>query len=675
MISLNSPAAKLKGIGEKKAVLLSKLGIDTVRDLLYYAPRLHDQPGERAVIRDLTEDKLCCVEAVITAEPGFKRVHNGLNFSTFALQDATGRVEAVFFNQPYIRRLYKKGDTVTVTGKLKRVGGRLKFTNPHMEHGSAVREGLTPVYALTSGLTQKTMRLAVQSALEQTFGSIHELFPADFRKHHSLAEINFSLQNIHFPADQKALEAAKRRLIFEELLLFHIALTQREQERQRGAIPLKQASDSLEQFAARLPYALTGAQQRVMREIADDMARDIPMNRLLQGDVGSGKTTPAFYAMQLCVQNGCQCALMAPTEVLARQHYENAQRILGEAGVNIELLTGSTPTAQRRGIYENIAGGLTDIVIGTHALVYDRVEFANLALVITDEQHRFGVGQRATLESKSKAPHTLIMSATPIPRSLALILFGKADVSIIDEMPPGRRPVKTFCVPEKKRSDMYGFLQKQMEEGAQVFVVCPLVEDSEDSAMRSSEQIYEELSSRFPHFGVSLLHGRMRPDEKNEVMARFKARETRLLVSTTVIEVGVDIPDATVMVVEDAQRFGLAQLHQLRGRVGRNDRASYCFLMSDDRDNERLSVLVSTNDGFKIAEEDLKQRGPGQFLGNRQSGASDLYMANLISDMRLFSEAREIAETLPSDDADLYRDLQAYAEQRFALSFSRTSHI
>ena len=673
MIRLDDSVSKIKGIGEKKARLLKKLGVETACDLLYYAPKLHEQPGRMATVRDLTEDELYCIEAVISAEPGFKRVHSGLNLSTFALTDATGRVEAVFFNQLYMRNLYKKGDHVFVTGKLKRVGGRLKFTNPHMERETARHEGLTPVYALTAGLTQKTMRLAMQAAIEQTFGSVPEFLPADFREHHRLAEINFSLKNIHFPADQPALDAAKRRLIFEELLLFHIALTARETEMICGAVPLKHDAESLSRFSGNLSYELTNAQKRVMHEIEADLQSDRPMNRLLQGDVGSGKTTPAFYAMYLCMHNGCQCALMAPTEVLARQHYQNAQRVLGEVGVNIELLTGSTPLKERRAIYENIAGGQTNIVIGTHALVYDRVQFANLALVITDEQHRFGVGQRATLEGKSKAPHTLIMSATPIPRSLALILFGKTDISILDEMPPGRRPVKTFSVPEKKREGMYGFLQKEMESGAQVFVVCPLVEDSEGAPLRSSEQIYDELSKRFFQYGVALLHGRMRPDEKNETMVQFKAKKFRLLVSTTVIEVGVDVPDATVMVVEDAHRFGLAQLHQLRGRVGRSDKTSYCFLMADGRDNERLSVLTSTNDGFKIAEEDLKQRGPGQFLGSRQSGASDLYMAHMISDMRLFSETRDIADDLRSSDAALYHDLQQHAQERFYRQLRKTS--
>jgi ATP-dependent DNA helicase RecG len=673
MIRLDDPVNKISGVGDKKAKLFSKLGIDTVRDLIYFAPRLYEQPGQMARICDLTEDKLYCIEAVISAAPGFKRVRNGLNLSTFALQDATGRVEAVFFNQPYIRNLYKKGERVFVTGKLKRVGGKLKFTNPQMERGNVRREGLTPVYALTAGLTQKVMRLAVAEALKQTFGSVEEYLPAGFRAEHALAEINYSLQNIHFPADQAAMEEAKRRLVFEELLLFHIALSAREDEMIRGAQPIAHDEQSLPRFEARLGYTPTAAQRRVMKEIEADLARERPMNRLLQGDVGSGKTTPAFYAMYLCVQNGCQCAMMAPTEVLARQHYQNALRVLGDLGVNIELLTGSTPAAPRRAILEGVAGGQTDILIGTHALVYNRVQFFNLALVITDEQHRFGVGQRAMLESKSKAPHTLIMSATPIPRSLALILFGKTDISVIDEMPPGRRPVKTFCVPEHKREDMYGFLQKEMEKGAQVFVVCPLVEDNEAADMRSSEQIYKALSQRFRSNGVALLHGRMRPEEKNDIMAQFKAKKFHLLVSTTVIEVGVDVPDATVMVIEDAQRFGLAQLHQLRGRVGRSDQASYCFLMSDGKENDRLSVLTSTNDGFVIAEEDLKQRGPGQFLGSNQSGASDLYMAHMISDMRLFSETRNVAEMLHSSDIILYNELKTRAEERFQRRIKKTS--
>jgi ATP-dependent DNA helicase RecG len=361
--------------------------------------------------------------------------------------------------------------------------------------------------------------------------------------------------------------------------------------------------------------------------------------------------------------------MMAPTEVLARQHFENAQRVFPDA--NIELLTGSTPSAQRKAAYENIAGGLTDVVIGTHAVLYDNVQFARLGLIITDEQHRFGVAQRALLETKATAPHILIMSATPIPRTLALILYGKTDMSIIDEMPPGRTPVGTFCVSEAKRDDMYGFLESETANGSQAFVVCPVIEQNEENGMRSSEEVFELLKKRFPR--VALLHGKMSAAEKNETLKQFRDKQYDILVSTTVIEVGIDIPDATIMIIENAERFGLAQLHQLRGRVGRGEKKSYCFLMCSDAQNERLKVLTKTNDGYKIAEEDLRLRGPGEYLGSNQSGVSDLYMANLIRDMKLLKETQQIAKDLHDENGDMYRTLEAAARKRFDIKFEQTA--
>jgi ATP-dependent DNA helicase RecG len=446
-------------------------------------------------------------------------------------------------------------------------------------------------------------------------------------------------------------------------------LLSHETKKEDSANPMRSDPDMKQAFLQRLCFKLTNAQLRVMNDIEGDLACTKPMNRLLQGDVGSGKTMPAFYAMHICVKNGFQCVMMAPTEVLSRQHFDNAQRIFPDS--NIELLTGSTPPAQRKATYENIAGGLTDIVIGTHAVLYDNVQFARLGLIITDEQHRFGVGQRALLETKSEAPHILIMSATPIPRTLALILYGKTDMSIIDEMPPGRSPVATFCVSEAKRADMYGFIEKEIVSGSQAFVVCPVIEQSDESSMRSSEEIFELLKRRFKR--VALLHGRMSGAVKNETLKDFRDKRYDILVSTTVIEVGIDIPDATIMVIENAERFGLAQLHQLRGRVGRGDKRSYCFLMSQSADNERLKILTKTNDGYKIAEEDLRQRGPGEYLGSKQSGVSDLYMANLIRDMKLLKETQHIAKDLCAENKDLYRGLEAAARARFDVRFEQTA--
>jgi ATP-dependent DNA helicase RecG len=431
-MTLDSPVAAVKGIGEKKAKLLKKLGICSIADLIYYMPRDYETQGTSARIGELKDGEVFNITALVAGEPSVRRIKSGLNLAKFSLKDETGWVEAVFFNQPYIRKMYKDGDRVYVSGPVKRVGRSFQFTNPHMEKQGKQHTGLNPIYSLTAGLTQKTMRLVMKSVLSTVYGQLKDILPNEFRTEHKLAELNYSVANIHFPESEDALALAKRRLIFEELLLFNIALSERETAAQHGAVPMTICDSDRQLFFNRLGYEPTNAQLRVMCEIENDLKMEKPMNRLLQGDVGSGKTTPAFYAMNICVKSGCQCVLMAPTEVLAAQHFAGAQRIFCDVGINMELLTGSTPAAQRRTIYENIASGQTDIVIGTHAVLYNNVQFANLGLVITDEQHRFGVGQRAMLETKARAPHTLIMSATPIPRTLALILYGKTDISIID---------------------------------------------------------------------------------------------------------------------------------------------------------------------------------------------------------------------------------------------------
>lgn len=672
-MSPGDPASKVKGIGEKKARLLLKLGIKTTRDLLYYMPRDYETAGQKVLIEHLKEGQPFTIAAVISSEPGIRRIKNGLNLVTISLTDETGGVEAVFFNQPYMKNMYRQGEHVFVSGIVKRIGRRLSFTNPSIDRQSPANNGYLPIYPLTAGLSQKSMRIAVKAVLDAALDAIAEIFPNDFRLQHEICGIGYALTNIHFPENERALELAKKRLIFEELLLLSIALEERENIEEQTAPALHINADQKELFFERLEYTPTAAQKRVMQEIEHDLMQPKPMNRLLQGDVGSGKTTPAFYAMHICVKSGFQCVLMVPTEVLAAQHFATAQRVFSDVGTNIELLTGSTPSSRRRTIFENIAGGQADIVIGTHAVLYDSVQFARLGLIVTDEQHRFGVGQRALLEAKTAAPHILVMSATPIPRTLALILYGKTNLSVIDEMPPGRKPVKTFSVCESKRSDMYEYIEKEIVSGSQAFVVCPLVAEADLENVRSSEQVYSDLKKRFGEACVALLHGRMKPQEKHEVMMRFKTKQCSILVSTTVIEVGVDIPDATIMVIENAERFGLAQLHQLRGRVGRGQKSSYCFLMSEDKDNARVSVLCKTNDGFKIAEEDLRQRGPGQFLGDRQSGGCDLYMAGMMKDLSILEQVRNIAEKLRSENSSLYHQLAHFSHSRFAEKFDKTT--
>lgn len=660
-MNLDDAVKTIKGVGDKKALLLAKLGISSIRDLLYYVPRAYETEGQSCTVSALKPDEKYSITAKVAGTPNTRRIRNGITLTTFSLEDETGNVEAVFFNQPYMSRMYKTGDEVYISGKTKRIGRKLQFTNPHIEKAGAQHEGMSAVYALTAGLTQKTMRIIMKNVVQTYSGIIQDVFSDGFRKQHGLAEVNYAVRNIHFPMDEEALAKAKYRLLFEELLLFNIALMSIDQSTEKRAVPLQCDQESKQLFLDKLGYTPTGAQQRVMAEIEQDIAQAKPMTRLLQGDVGSGKTTPAFFAMFICAKSSMQSVMMAPTEVLAKQHFLNAQTLFHNDNINIELITGSTTAAQKRVIYENVACGLTDIVIGTHAVLYDRLQFANLGLIITDEQHRFGVGQRAILENKSEAPHTLIMSATPIPRTLALILYGKTDISVIDEMPPGRQPVKTFCVSERKRKDMYGFMEEEIERGAQIFVVCPLVEQNEDLDVRSSEEVFEILSKRFGKDRVALLHGRMKPQEKNDIMHRFKQKVFSVLVSTTVIEVGVDVPNATIMLIENAERFGLAQLHQLRGRVGRGKQPAYCFLMCQNKDNERLKILTKTNDGFVIAEEDLKLRGPGQFLGSKQSGVSDLYMANLIKDMKLLKHTQMLAKQIFKEDKTMYRKLEKTA--------------
>ncbi len=664
-MNLDSSVVSIKGVGDKKAKLLQKLGITTIRDLLYYMPRDYKHCGQHVKIAQLRPDEVFSIIAHIKGTPGLRRVRNGVTLTTFLLEDESGNVEAVFFNQPYLKRMYKDGELVSLSGKTKIVGRSLQFTNPSLEKGESARECYNAIYPLTGGLTQKSMRILIKSALTACKGSIADIFPNDFRAAHNLVEVNYCVENIHLPSDENTLAVAKHRLIFEELLLFNIALMLRESNDNQDAPILKSNEDAKKEFLSMLKFKPTNAQTKVMAEIAEDIGKNKPMNRLLQGDVGSGKTAPAFFAMYVCAQNKMQSVIMAPTEVLASQHYKNALEMFANTALNIEIITGSTTAAKRKTIMSNVSQGQTDILFGTHALLYDKVKFANLGLIITDEQHRFGVNQRAMLEAKTVSPHTLIMSATPIPRSLALILYGKTDISIIDEMPPGRLPVKTFVVAENKRNDMYGFLQKEIDSGSQIFVVCPLVEQSDNLDARSSEEVFSEFSMRFGAQNVALLHGKMKPTDKNEIMDKFKSHEFGILVSTTVIEVGVDVPNATIMIVENAERFGLAQLHQLRGRVGRGEKRAYCLLMCEKTDVERLDILTKTNDGFVISQEDLRLRGPGQFLGSKQSGMSDLYMANLIKDMKLLTETRHIANTMLSENLMLYMQLKQIALARF----------
>ena len=582
--------------------------------------------------------------------------------------DDTGSVTATFFNQSYMKDALRTGETYVVYGRVEGPPGRRQMTNPVCERADRARftGRILPIYPLTRGISNNLLAGLTLRCVEECAGQMEETLPAGLRREHALAAAEFACRNIHFPRDEEALELARRRLIFEELfcLACGMALLRTRRTCAEG-VPF--STPPVEEFLALLPFSLTAAQRRAMEEVAVDTASGAPMNRLVQGDVGSGKTMVAAYGAWLAAKNGGQCALMAPTELLAEQHFRSLAPLLGRAGVRVGLLTGSVKGKARKELYAALAAGEVDLVVGTHALLSEGVVFSDLALAITDEQHRFGVAQRAALAAKAgRTPHVLVMSATPIPRTLALIIYGDLEVSVIDELPPGRTPVETYVVGEDKRQRMYRFVRKLVGQGRQAYLVCPAVEEGEESpgepggeGLKAAVPYAEHLKSEvFPDLRVGLVHGKMKARDKDAAMTAFAAGELDVLVSTTVIEVGVDVPNAALMVVENADRFGLSQLHQLRGRVGRGKHQSYCVLMTSTHSaesRERLRVLAKTADGFRIAEEDLKLRGPGDFFGQRQHGLPQLGIADLAADMRVLKEAQQAAQKLLEADPGLSR--------------------
>ena len=582
--------------------------------------------------------------------------------------DDTGSVTATFFNQSYMKDALRTGETYVVYGRVEGPPGRRQMTNPVCERADRARftGRILPIYPLTRGISNNLLAGLTLRCVEECAGQVEETLPAGLRREHALAAAEFAYRNIHFPRDEEALELARRRLTFEELfcLACGMALLRTRRTCAEG-VPF--STPPVEEFLALLPFSLTAAQRRAMEEVAADTASGAPMNRLVQGDVGSGKTMVAAYGAWLAAKNGGQCALMAPTELLAEQHFRSLAPLLGRAGVRVGLLTGSVKGKARKELYAALAAGEVDLVVGTHALLSEGVAFSNLALAITDEQHRFGVAQRAALAAKAgRTPHVLVMSATPIPRTLALIIYGDLEVSVIDELPPGRTPVETYVVGEDKRQRMYRFVRKLVGQGRQAYLVCPAVEEGEESpgepggeGLKAAVPYAEHLKSEvFPDLRVGLVHGKMKARDKDAAMTAFAAGELDVLVSTTVIEVGVDVPNAALMVVENADRFGLSQLHQLRGRVGRGKHQSYCVLMTSTHSaesRERLRVLAKTADGFRIAEEDLKLRGPGDFFGQRQHGLPQLGIADLAADMRVLKEAQQAAQALLEADPGLSR--------------------
>ena len=674
----DTPLEALAGIGPKKAQAFQKLGVATLRDLAGLYPRRYEDRTQFRTIADAQPGEAVCIRAAVAAEPRAQYVRSGLTLVKVRIADDTGALDVTYFNQPYRKNNLHAGETYIFYGKVEANGFRKTMTNPVCEQAArcgSVTNCFYPVYPLTTGVTQNDIRKAMTPALHACIGQLQDVIPADIARTYHLAQQDYALQNIHQPADAQALDTARKRLVFEELFVLSTAMARiRSQRRAEGGIRMKAAD--LETFYRTLPFSPTGAQQRAVAAAVQDMISGVPMSRLVQGDVGSGKTMVAAAAVYMAAKNGLQCALMAPTEILAEQHYRSLAPLLEPLGIPCALLTASTKAKERRALNERLQSGELSLVIGTHALLSPDVQYQNLGLVVTDEQHRFGVDQRAALSAKGDDPHLLVMSATPIPRTLALMIYGDLDVSILNELPPGRQKIDTFAVPSSYHARIYAFLRKLVAEGRQAYIVCPMVaENDELPDERKAVTTYAETLQKevFPDLRIAPIHGKMKPKEKDAVMRAFAAHEIDVLVSTTVIEVGVDVPNAALMLIENAECFGLSQLPQLRGLVGRGQHKSYCVLVSDNKGEEnkqRLKVMSSTSDGFAIAEEDLKLRGPGDFFGSRQHGLPSLRVADLSCDLSLLHETQSAAEQLLAADPALKNHplLKARVELLFELN-------
>ena len=672
---LDSPITALRGMGPTHARHLQRLGVNSIRDLLYYFPHRYDDFSHLKTTVELQYGQEVTLVATIH-DAQLVPTRRGLKLIKVILADESGFVEATWFNQPYLLRSLTKGKRIVVSGRVGQFMGRLNFQSPEWEYWSEdlVHTGrLAPVYGVTEGLTVRTLRRIIKPIISDWAPRLSDCLPDTTRQDHGLVDVNTAVQQMHFPESQQALEQARHRLCFEEFLLIQLGvMQQRQQWRQQAGRPLIIDQSILAAWIAALPFVLTSAQDRVLAEIVADLQQPYPMSRLLQGDVGSGKTVVALLAMLTAISNNLQAVIMAPTEVLAEQHYRTLSALLDtmRQSVNahspgaaesigrarVGLLRGSQTQADKEETRERIASGELTVIVGTHALLEEGVAFRDLGLVVVDEQHRFGVSQRATLRQKGYNPHVLVMSATPIPRTLALTIYGDLDLSIIDQLPPKRQTILTRWLQPSERQSAYDFVRAQVESGRQAFVICPLVEESERVEAKAAVTEYERLQQQvFPDLKLGLLHGRMSSAEKEGAMARFRQGEFQVLVTTPVVEVGIDVPNATVMLVESADHFGLAQLHQFRGRVGRGEHQSHCLLLADSPTlvgQQRLKIIETTSDGFLLAEEDLRMRGQGEFFGTKQSGLPDLKVAQ-VGDVRILEQARLTAQGIFQRDPTL----------------------
>jgi len=662
---LATPVQYLPGVGPRRAELLARLGLCTARDVLFFFPRDYQDLTDQREVIDLEEGRLQTVRGTV-ADVELRNTGPGRSILGVLVSSSTGHLRAVWFNQPYMRDQFQPGKQVMLSGKPKQSGLMWEMHHPRVvplaeDEEESPAAAVLPVYPLTEGLAQWQMRRVAGAALETCAELVDEVFPPAYLEEHGLWPIHRALGEIHFPSDLESLEHAQRRFIYQELLILQLALAvKRAGQRSRQDAPPLEATARIDARIRRLfPFELTTGQKQAIAEIAADMASPVPMNRLLQGDVGSGKTVVAAYAMLLAVAHGCQGALMAPTEVLARQHAQTFGRLLAASKVRQALLVGGLSGRERDALLIGIAAGEIDLVVGTQAIIQEDVRFRRLGLVVIDEQHKFGVRQRATLKQAGANPHYLVMTATPIPRSVTLTLFGDLDVSTLRDSPPGRQKVRTYLADESQRERWWAFFCGKLREGRQGYVVAPLVEESDQLEVASIEAVYESLANGpLEAFRLGLIHGRMSPEEKDAVMDDFRRGEIQVLVCTSVVEVGVDVPNATLMTIEDGQRFGLAQLHQLRGRISRGKFPGYCTVFAEkgsDESQERLAALVATTDGFALAEKDFELRGPGELFGTRQHGLPPFRIADLLRDWQVLAEARRDAQTLVSGDPGLCR--------------------
>ncbi len=676
MNNLNKEIKYVKGIGPKRANKLNKLGIFTVEDLVFYFPRQYQDRNNFKKIFELQDEEKVTIRVIISSIET-SNVRKGLVITKIGVRDETGFAKLTLFNQEYISNTIKKGDTILVFGKVKKNQHGIELSSCEIELMSNKPKntyGIMPIYPLTYGLTNKELINIIKSVFKNEQINIKEYLPRRIIEKYKLCSIDYAVKNIHNPINKESLKVALYRLVFEEFLMLQLGLFLFKNGVKEKSGILFERDENLKKVLESLPFKLTNAQDRALNEILDDMNSDKVMNRLVQGDVGSGKTVVALLSLVNCVLNGYQGALMAPTEILAEQHYISLNEALSQFSINIGLLVGSLTKKQKEKVLKKVKNNEIDILIGTHALIEDKVEFNNLGIVITDEQHRFGVRQRNKLSEKGYNPDILVMTATPIPRTLALILYGDLDISIIDELPPGRQPIETIALYKDKRYRAYNSLvRSEVQKGRQVYIVCPLVEESESIQAKSAVDLVEELKSEFfTDLRLGLLHGKMKPSEKDEIMKKFKNKELDILVSTTVIEVGVNVPNATLMIIENAERFGLAQLHQLRGRVGRGSHKSYCILIYSSKSevcSQRMNIMEQTTDGFKISEKDLELRGPGEFFGTRQHGLPELKVANIFKHMKILKVAQQEARYIIGEDFNLSSYENRFLKQQVLKKF------